>query len=93
MNIMKTIFNKRNIFVALVFIWVIFSVIYIIRDQWQDYKIRELQQAYQSGAGDAVNTIIKEALQCKQVPLMSGETKINIIAIECLERQNGKDDN
>ncbi len=82
--------NKRVIFLAAVLVWAVFSVWYIANDQWQDFKVREIEESYeagiQAGINKAVNTVIIEASKCTQVPLSNSEKEINVVSVECLQK-------
>ncbi len=79
-------FTKKIIILTAIIIWIIFSVGYIINDQWQDFRIEQIQVAYQKGASDSIRTIINESAKCQPIPLFDGSTKVNMIAVECLQQ-------
>ncbi len=83
-------FNKKTIFFTVVFVWGIFAVWYVLNDQWQDFKVREIEKSYeagvQAGINKAVNTVIVEASKCAQVPLSNSEKEINVVSVECLQK-------
>ena len=77
--------NKQNLFVGVVIIWIIFSAGYIIRDQWQSFKVEQLGQAYQQGIADSVNQLMTEAEKCEPVNVFNQEKEIQVISVECLQ--------
>ena len=79
-------FTKKITILVTIIIWIIFSVTYIINDQWQDFKIDQIQVAYQNGASSSIKTIISESAKCQPIPLFDGSTKVSLIAIECLQQ-------
>ena len=81
--------SKKIIFIAVVFMtWIIFSVWYIANDQWQDFQERKVQQAYELGKNDTINNLITEAAKCQPVSVSSNSTKIEVIAVSCLQTTN-----
>lgn len=80
--------NKKSVFLLLIFIWIAFSLWYIANDQWQDFKMKENQQAYQLGRSDTVKAVIDEVSKCQQLPLTIDDKKATIISVECLQQKN-----
>lgn len=78
--------NKRAIFLALVCVWGVFAVWYVANDQWQDFKAKEMTESYQAGSNDTVKAIIEEVSKCQQLPLFNGEDKVNVVSVECLQK-------
>ncbi len=79
-----TIPNK-NISKIILIIWVIFSIGYICWDIWSDFKLKEMNQAYQQGRVDTISTLIEQAGQCNAIPVSSGTTTIRVVNVDCLE--------
>ena len=75
--------NLKIIGYFLMALWIIFSVVYIINDIWQDFKTQQLKKAYEQGKIDTINLLIKEAEKCQPVPIFSGEKEIRVIKIGC----------
>lgn len=65
-------------------IWVIFSAIYIINDQWQDFQTAQMQQAYQKGVSESVRALMTESAKCNKVPLYYGDQTVEVVAVSCL---------
>lgn len=82
---MKNLFTKRNLLTLLVVLWVLFSVAYIVRDQWMKFQTVTLNNAYQSGAKAAIHTIITASDGCKGVPLFEGDKKVTFVSVDCLK--------
>jgi hypothetical protein len=86
--------NKKNnkkpiatISIAILIVWIIFSVVYMANDQWSDFQLVKMQQAYKSGIDDSVRTVIEEADKCSMVPLYDGNQKIDVVSVKCLSQQ------
>ncbi|KPJ57138.1 hypothetical protein AMJ49_02455 [Parcubacteria bacterium DG_74_2] len=77
--------SKKLILNIIIVIWIVFSVIYIFYDFWTDFKLKILNQAYQQGRIDTINTLINQAKKCEPIPIFSGEERIEVININCLE--------
>lgn len=83
---MKNLFNKKNITLMIAILWIIFSVGYVVLDQWQKFQVNYVQTAYQEGLSDSVKIMINESGKCVPIPLIDGETKVEMIAISCLQQ-------
>lgn len=77
-------FTPKTIFCLIVFLWVIFSVVYVVNDIWSNYKYVQLVQAYEQGRQDTINTLIEEAEKCQAIPVFSGEKEITLMSLSCL---------
>lgn len=82
----KIVDKKKNVLLVVVVLWVVLSMAYVIRDQWQEFKANYIQLAYQQGLFDSVNIIIDESEKCTPIPLLiDGETVVEIIAVSCFQ--------
>ncbi|MFH1259016.1 MAG: hypothetical protein ABII74_04260 [Elusimicrobiota bacterium] len=81
----KTIKNiQKKIILLIGLIWIVFSVVYIARDLWDDFKINQINEAYQQGRLDTINTLIQAAeTSCQAVPVSNGQKTIEIINAAC----------
>jgi len=82
--------TKKTILSLILFLWVVFSVVYIINDVWSNYRDVQLVAAYNQGKTDMVNTLIKEAEKCEPIPVFTGEKEIQLIKIGCPEVSPGQ---
>lgn len=68
----------------------ILSIGYIALDKYQDVKQREqlriFQQGMQAGYEQAVIQLVEQAVTCQQVPVRVENQTINMIAVQCLEK-------
>ena len=85
----KKFLTKKNVSIFLIVTWILFSVGYVLNDQWQNYKLVQLQKVYQLGSSNFVKTLVNESKKCQPILLSDGVTEVNMISIECLE-QNKK---
>ena len=58
----------------------------VVRPSITGYAIDAQNQGY----AFAIAQVMQLAAQCQQVPLVSGNTTINLIAVECLQRQQAQ---
>ena len=77
--------TKKLILYIIVIVWIVFSVVYIFYDVWGDFKLRKLSQAYQQGSTDTITTLIQQAKSCNPIPIFSGETRIEVINVDCVK--------
>ncbi len=82
---MQIAINKKTAIHIIAFVWIIFSIIYTVYDIWGDFKLKELNQAYQQGRTDTINTLIEQASQCNAIPVSSGTTTISVVNVDCLK--------
>jgi len=79
--------SKKTIMYFLVFLWIVFSVMYIIWNIWSDFKNVRILNAYEQGRIDTINVLITEAEKCEPVTVTGVEKKISIISTHCLEEE------
>jgi hypothetical protein len=75
--------SKKNIMHLVAALWIVFSLVYIFYDIWSDFKLKELNQAYQQGRVETINALITEAEKCQPFPVFSGEKQIQLIKTDC----------
>ena len=80
---MEINFNKKTILCLILFLWVVFSVVYIINDIWSNYRDVQLVAAYNQGKTDTINTLIQEAEKCQSFSVFSGEKEIQLMKFGC----------
>jgi len=78
---------KKTILYLLVFLWIVFSIVYIINDIWSNFKNVQISNAYQQGRADTVNTLITEAEKCQPFSVFSAEKQVQLIKMGCPEAQ------
>jgi len=79
------VISKKIILYIVIIIWIVFSLVYIFYDLWSDFKLKKLNQAYQQGSTDTINTLIKQAKNCNPIPIYSGDTQIEVINVDCVK--------
>ncbi len=82
--------TKKQIIMFVVVSWFIFSVGYIVHDQWQRFKIQYSQNAYKQGVSDSIKTLITQMEKCVAVPLYDGNKKVEAVSVECLKKDSKK---
>lgn len=79
--------SPKKIIVALVAVWIIFTIVYIPWDLWNHFKNEQLSQAYNLGKTDTVNAAIKQAEneKCEPFSIYGTDNKqVQVINIKCL---------
>jgi hypothetical protein len=74
--------SKTTLMIILGF-WIIFSMGYVLRDQWIKFQNQQVLTAYQQGVGDTVRALITEAQLCRPVSLLDGENRIELLKVGC----------
>ncbi len=87
---MRLNFSKKNILCFFALVWIVFSLIYIFWDLWNDFKNVQLSNAYQQGAAAAIDKIIEETEKCQIVPIFSNEKEVRLISVSCLEEKTAE---
>ncbi len=87
---MELVLSKKTISSLLIFLWIVFSVIYIGWDLWSDFKNVQIVRAYQQGKADTINALIAEVEKCGEVPVTGTEKQISVIGTHCLTQREGK---
>jgi len=70
-------------------LWLVFSVGYVVRDQWRTVIASRLQAARDEGKAEVVGEILRLAKSCEPFPVYSGDGRANMIDIDCLRRPAG----
>jgi hypothetical protein len=79
--------SKKMLLIIIFGLWIIFSIGYILRDQWIKFQNRQILTAYQNGIADTVRTLMSEAETCRPVSLVDGEKTIELMKIGCVREQ------
>lgn len=82
--------SKQVIWVAALVLWIVFSLGYIGYDQWQDFQVNKINQAYQAGITNSVNSLITESEKCQPIKVYNGEKNVEFIAVSCLQKPAGE---
>jgi hypothetical protein len=64
-------------------LWIVFSIGYILRDQWIKFQNRRILTAYQQGVADTVRALMNQAEACQPVSLTDGDKRIEVIKLGC----------
>mgnify|MGYP001606467339 FL=1 len=86
----KKIFTKKNIFIFVLIVWVVFSAFYIVRAEWQRFQYNHVQAAYQKGSSDTVRLLIDQVEKCVRVPVQDGDKKIEVVKVNCSAQETPK---
>lgn len=84
--------NKQDILKTIVIIWFIAATGYVAYDQFADYKIKGIQQAYQSGYTTAVDDLIKKTKEsgCQSFEVTKDSEKASLISADCLQQMQAQ---
>jgi hypothetical protein len=73
----------KKILLIILGLWIVFSVGYVLRDQWIKFQNRQILAAYQNGVANTLRTLMSQAELCQPVSLMDGDKKIELIKVGC----------
>jgi len=80
---MEITLSKKTIGSLVLFLWLVFSIVYIASDIWNNYKKIQLTAAYNQGKTDTINALIKEADKCQPVSIFGEEKDIQLMNLNC----------
>ncbi len=80
---------KSNVTKTILIAWSIVSLIYIIYITWTDFKAKEEAQAYQAGAINAIDQIIKQSSGgCQTFTVHDESNQVQLVNAQCLPQQS-----
>lgn len=84
-KISPKISSKTALKLAII-LWMVFSIGYICWDVWNDFKVKSVSQAYQTGRNETVNQLISQAenKECQPFSVFTDQKQIQLINIVCL---------
>jgi len=68
-------------------LWLIFSIPFVAITGWKYFNGFIYTKGMQAGQSNAVITLIQEASKCKPFPVHAGDATVNLISVECLQKQ------
>ncbi len=80
---MKLKLPTDNIGQIVLAVWIIFSVIFVGNNVWQNYKVNQVNAAIQAGYQQAVVDLVKQAKSCEAFPINIGESSIELKKVGC----------
>lgn len=69
----------------LLIVWVVFSICYVIYNEYSRLQNYVGERAYNAGITTAVNQLIEQTKSCQPIPVTSGNQKVQIISLDCLK--------
>lgn len=80
--------NKGDIVKTAVIVWFIAATGYVVYDQVATYKLKGLQQAYQTGYGTAVDDFMKKVKEgnCQPFEINKNNEKVSVVSASCLNQ-------
>jgi hypothetical protein len=76
--------KKLPILKVILIIWVVFASVYVVYGEYTRVQVMVAQRSYNTGLRDAVNQLIQQAQTCQPIPVTSGEERVNLISLDCL---------
>jgi len=81
-------FKKFPVLKVIFIIWVVFASLYVVYSEYSRINIMVAQRSYNTGLRDAVNQLIQQAQTCQPIPVTSGEQRVDLIALSCLNQSD-----
>jgi predicted negative regulator of RcsB-dependent stress response len=79
----KCKFPTDNIGQIILAVWIIFSVVFITNNIWQNFKTIQINEAAQAGYQQAVVDLVNQAESCQPFPINLGENSIELQKLNC----------
>lgn len=79
-------FNKVPVKKIILIVWVVFSICYVVYNEWSRFSMYVMQRSYQQGMADAVGRMITESKTCKAIPINVGDNKVTLVNVDCLKQ-------
>lgn len=83
--------NKQTVLLIVMAILLVLAVSYIVVGKYQQSRTQKqlaiYQQGAQAGYQQAIVQLMQQAITCQQVPVFFQNQTINMIAVECLQKQ------
>jgi hypothetical protein len=80
--------KKFPLFKTVLIIWIVFASLYVIYGEYTRINVMVAQRSYNTGLRDAVNQLIQQAQTCQPIPVTSGEQRVDLIALSCLNQSD-----
>ncbi|MCF7836692.1 hypothetical protein K9N08_03630 [Candidatus Gracilibacteria bacterium] len=64
-------------------VWIIFSVVFVANNVWQNFQVNQVNQAASAGYQQAVVDLVKQASTCEAFPINLGESSIQLQQLDC----------
>ncbi|MFA6096470.1 MAG: hypothetical protein WC788_02475 [Candidatus Paceibacterota bacterium] len=84
--------DKKAVSLVAVSFWILFSVVYVAIDIWDDFKKEQLsaalQSGYQQGKTDMINAAISQAKneKCDPFSIYNDKEQVQLISVSCLKQ-------
>ena len=74
---------RRYLVSGAVLLWVLFTTGYVLADQWQTFKGKALNNAYQQARKDTLTELLKLAAQCQPINVELEGQKAQLVSTAC----------
>ena len=77
---------KKEILKTILIIWLFAATSYVVFNEWNSYKAKGIQAAYQQGITDTIGKLINQTQQnpCQPVDVSLQDKKIQVVDATCL---------
>jgi hypothetical protein len=80
---MEIALSKKTIGSLILFLWLVFSIVYITNNIWSNYKKVQVVESYNQGKIDTINALILEAEKCQPFPVFLNGREVQLIKLDC----------
>jgi len=77
---------KKEILKTILIIWLFAATSYVVYNEWNNYKIKGIQTAYQQGTMDTITQLINQMQKspCQPIDVSLSGNKIQVVNATCL---------
>ena len=81
--------TKKIILPIIVGLYVVVSLAYILVSEYNDFKLRYIQQSFEEGRKATINELIQhvQSQDCTPVDVYNEKTKLQLVDVSCLQQK------
>jgi len=78
--------EKKNIIIIGLIILLAVTLSYIGFNEIKNIKQEKWMEGYDAGSNNCVLSLMQQASNCQKIPIQAGNTTLNLVAVECLQK-------
>ena len=84
--------TKKIILPIIIGLYIVASLAYILVSEYNDFKLRYIQQSFDEGRKATINELIQhvQSQDCKPVDVYNEKTKLQLIDVSCLQQKGSE---
>ena len=78
--------DKKTIAIIGLAILLFITISYIGISKFKDMNQEAWMEGYEAGSNNCVLSLFQQASNCQKIPIQAGNTTLNLVAVECLQK-------